>query len=136
MKFDDESTEYADVTLTERTVEQISTDANEGEEFEEKIYDSLSATSLNDDSFQSTPPESPVELESEVGDQSDAEMKCSMKANLPPTAGRKRWLKPKVLFPSEGKICSRTQSRSRSPVTAPVQAMQRLVPAETEQHPN
>ncbi len=71
MMFDDESTEYVDVTPTEKTVEQISTDLSAGEEFEEKFDDPSTETFSNDDSFQSTPPESPMGLEGEVGDRSD-----------------------------------------------------------------
>ncbi len=135
MKFDDESSEYMDVALTGEEVERMNTDSS-GEEFEEKIDDPSTEIFANDDSFQSTLPESPMELEIETGDPTDTEMDHRMEANLPPTVGRNCSLKPKVLFPSEGKICSRTRSRSRSPVTAPVQAVQRIAPAETEQQPN
>ncbi len=118
-KFDDKSTEYTDATPTEEEVERMSTDSS-GEEFEEKIDDPSTEIFANADCFQSTPPESPMELEDKTGDPTDTEMDHRMETNLPLTAGRKCSLKPKVLFPSEGKICSRTRSRSRSPVTAPV----------------
>ncbi len=133
-KFDDKSIEYTNVAPTEETVEQISTDSSGGEELEEKFDDPSAEMFSNDDSFQSMPPESP--MEGEIGDQSDTEMEHSMKASLPSTAGRKRSLKLKVLFPSEGKICSRTQSKSCSLVTALVQAVQRPALAKTEQCPN
>ncbi len=77
-----------------------------------------------------------MELEGETGDQTDAVQDQRVEADLPLTVGRKRLLKPKVLFPSEGKICLRTRNRSRSPVTALVQAVQRIALAETEQQPN
>ncbi len=113
-----------DAAPTEEGVEHISTDSSGGEEFEQKIDAPSTELFSNDDSFQSTLPESSMESDSETRDQPDTKMGDSMKANLPPTAGRKRSLKPKVLFPSEGKICSRTWSNFHSSVTAPVQAVQ------------
>ncbi len=107
-----------DATLTGEDVEQMSVDSS-GEEFEEKIDDPSTDFLTNDDSFQLMPPELPMEVEGELEDPTDTELSQRMEANLPLTAGRKRSLKPKVLFPSEGKISSRTRSRSRSPVTVP-----------------
>ncbi len=95
-----------------------------GDEVEEKIDDPSTDFLTNDDSFQSTPPNSPMEVEGELEDLSETELNQQTEVNLPVTAGRKCSLKPKVLFPSEGKISSRTRSRSCSPVTAPVQAVQ------------
>ncbi len=45
-----------------------------GEEFEEKIDDPSTEIFINDDSFQSTPPELPMELEGETGDPPDTEL--------------------------------------------------------------
>ncbi len=87
MKFDDESSEYMDATPTEEDVERMNTDSSGGEEFEEKIDVPSTEIFANDDSFQSTPPESPMELEGETEDQPEIEMECSTKANLPLTTG-------------------------------------------------
>ncbi len=102
-------------------------------EFGEGVGSILSSTSPNVDSFQSMPPSSPLELESGDGDHSDTE-KWLAKVDLPPTARRKRWLRPKVLFPAKDQISSRIQSQTSS-VTAPVHAVQRLAPARTKQRP-
>ncbi len=124
-----------DAAPTGEDVERMSVDSS-GEEFEEIIDHPSTEIFINGDSFQSTPPESLMELGGETGDPPDTELDQRMEVNLPPTVGRKYSLKPKVLFPPKGKISSRTQSRSRSPVTVTVQAVQRIAPAETEQQPN
>ncbi len=62
-----------DAVLTGEDVEQMSIDSS-GEEFEEKTDDPSTEIFINDNSFQLTPPESPMELEGKIGDPNDTEL--------------------------------------------------------------
>ncbi len=62
-----------DAVPTGEDVERMSIDSS-GEEFEEKIDDPSTDFLTNDDSFQSMPPESPMELGGELKDPTDTEL--------------------------------------------------------------